>query len=456
MPTPSVPSAVVVVRSLPGNSAPKYASAQASASPPSATSVALPPNRPWTNDASSRATAPACRRSPECSSTWRFQKSSDAEASERARASHSSLPGGAAVHASRRSRITDAMSPTTMTSAARLPPMRSGAISTCKIVCSVPKSGAPPYMTLALNAEPSTSTQSAVGMARPPWTSEPRLQACESGTTPRAALAVITGIRARSANPPISAPAFDQNEPLPAMMIGRSAAASAATAAPTSAGAPDWSARSLGKAGRSDLEGSRLSVQGMRIHLEIHAAGAATSRSMQRLGDVSGYPSGVGAARRPLCDRCSDGALVHVGDRTAALPVAAGATAEHHQRNAPDRRINKPDQAVREPWSGGNRGDPGVPGRQRPPLGGEDRGALMAGIDNPDVRVDAGVEKGQDVSAGKGENGGHAPFTEGSRHQRAAVVTLFGVGARSLGRDVRHGFAVYRPGLAAGTARRRG
>src|SRR6202043_4182051 len=99
------------------------------------------------------------------------------------------------------------------------------------------KSGAPPYITLALNADPSTSTQSALGGARPPWTSDPRLQRWESATTPRAALAVITGIPARSAKRAISAPASDQKAPLPARITGRAAEARAAISAPISAGA---------------------------------------------------------------------------------------------------------------------------------------------------------------------------------------------------------------------------
>src|SRR5450755_1398102 len=94
-------------------------------------------------------------------------------------------------------------------------------------------------MTLALNAEPRTSTQSALGIARPPWTSEPRLQGCESATTPRAALAVITGIPARVAKAPISSPARDQYAPLPATINGRSAAVMAAMAAPISALDPE-------------------------------------------------------------------------------------------------------------------------------------------------------------------------------------------------------------------------
>ena len=55
-------------------------------------------------------------------------------ASERARVSHSSRPGGVAAHASRRSRATEPMSPITVTSGARLPPTRSGAMSTCTMV----------------------------------------------------------------------------------------------------------------------------------------------------------------------------------------------------------------------------------------------------------------------------------------------------------------------------------
>lgn len=191
-----------------------------------------------------------------CSSIWRSQNASDAAASIRARASHSSRPGGVVPHASQRSRITVAISPTTPTSAARLPPMRSGAMSTWSTVWSTPKSGAPPYMTLALKADPSTSTQSALGRARPPWTSDPRLQGSESATTPRAALAVITGIPAISAKRAISAPASDQNAPLPATITGRSAEARAATSAPISAGAAHGRGNDAGDPGATTSNGA--------------------------------------------------------------------------------------------------------------------------------------------------------------------------------------------------------
>ena len=187
MPTPSVPSAVVVVSRRPGSSAPKYASAQASASPPSATRVALPPNR------SLHERGDLARRGAgvdECARCARRPAGSRSRATpRRARA-----PGEPLVASRRRRapRLAAGPAPPTRyrrspsTSAARLPPTRSGAMSTCTIVCSAPKRGAPPYITLALNAEPSTMTQSALGIARPPCTSDPRLHGCESATTPRA------------------------------------------------------------------------------------------------------------------------------------------------------------------------------------------------------------------------------------------------------------------------------
>ena len=71
----------------------------------------------------------------------------------------------------------------------------------------------------------------------------------------------------------------------------------------------------------------------------------------------------------------------------------------------------------------------------------------MPGVDDPDVLVDRGVEKRQDVTAGKCENRGHATFSERARYQGAAVGALLGVGARSLGRDVRHGFRSVSTGI---------
>ena len=61
-----------------------------------------------------------------------------------------------------------------------------------------------------------------------------------------------------------------------------------------------------------------------------------------------------------------------------------------------------------------------------------------------------GVEKREDVAAGKGENRGHATFPESARYQRTAVGALLGVGARSLGRDVRHGFRSVSTGIGGG------
>ncbi len=192
------------------------------------------------------------------------------------------------------------------------------------------------------------------------------------------------------------------------------------------------------KPGRRDIERGGLAVQRVRIHLEVHAAGAAAPSPMERLGDVSRNPARLRTARRPLGDRLRDGELIHISDRTPALADAASTTREHDHGHAPGGGIQQADQAVGEPGARGDRRDTGVPGRQGPALRGEHRRSLMPGVDDPDVLVDAGVEKGQDMATGKGENGGHTALSEGSRHQRAAVGTLLGVGARSLGRDVRH------------------
>ncbi len=177
---------------------------------------------------------------------------------------------------------------------------------------------------------------------------------------------------------------------------------------------------------------------------------------MQRLGDVAGHKSGVGARRRPFRDRRCDGPLVDVAHRAAALALATCPTGEHEQRNTPHACVEEADEAVCESWTGGDRRDPGLTCRQRPALCPEHRGTLVAGIDHPDIRVKARVEKGKDVPAGKSEYRADATLPEGLRQQSTAVGALLGVGARSLGRDVRHGFAVYRPRLSAGTALTRG
>ena len=201
---------------------------------------------------------------------------------------------------------------------------------------------------------------------------------------------------------------------------------------------------------RNDVQRSGVPVHGMSIQLEVHGAGAPGSGAMQRLGNVPRNSTSIRAGRRPLRDRCRDRALVDVTDGASSLPVAACPAREHHERDTPGSRVEQADEAVRKSRAGRHRSDTRLPGCQRPPLSGEHGRPLVPGVDDPDVLVARRIEKWQDMAAGKGENRGHAAFPESARYQRTAVGALLGVGARSLGRDVSHGFRSVSTGIGGG------
>ena len=265
---------------------------------------------------------------------------------------------------------------------------------------------------------------------------------------------MITGIWARSAKRAISAPAPDQNAPLPATMTGRSAAASAATSRADVGGRSRAGAGSRpGSRAGPTSSGCALPYIACGVDLEVDRSGAAAAGSVQRLRNVAGYPPGLRAARRPLRDRRRDGSLVDV-HRPPRGPAGCGsvrpASITIGTLQAP--ASTQADQAVGESRARGHGRDAGVAGGQRPSLGGEHRSAFVTRVDDPDVLVDARVEKWEDVPAGEREDGGDATLAERSRDQRAAVRARGGARAvESLGRDVRHGFAVYRPVSSAGT-----
>ena len=139
-------------------------------------------------------------------------------------ASHASfvLASHASVICSRTTRT----SPSRPTSGVRFRPTEAGSMSTWMSFSLPVNSGGPPKVTLASSFVPRSITTSDCMSAIPACDIGPRQPSCVSGSSPRAALTDVTGIRVRSANARSASPAPDQNAPLPATTSGCSASPS--------------------------------------------------------------------------------------------------------------------------------------------------------------------------------------------------------------------------------------
>ena len=77
---------------------------------------------------------------------------------------------------------------------------------------------------------------------------------------------------------------------------------------------------------------------------------------------------------------------------------------------------------------------PGAPGHLRPALGGESRGLLMPGVDQPDALLAAAVVDREQVAAGKGE---HRVDSAGPQSPRDQLAGMHGLGGGSVETHIR-------------------
>ena len=429
MPTPRAPSAVVVDRKRPGRSAGKYASAQASASPPSATSVQPPPATSRANRATSRAAAPAWTIVPSYSSICWSQPISDVATSCFASASHASRPAAASAgQPSARSFATVAASPTSARSGRRLPPSPSAQF----VVILGPDDH------LLLGVEQRRPAVAEVGVERAAQHQDDVGQDERDAAVDQRAQAPGMAV---GDEPARGAGRGDRDARGPAEAGDRVAGARPERAAAGQdegpLGAPEQVARAvqvgggrggprhLGREALQRLARRRhLRDQGVLGHLQVHRAGAASPRAVHGLRHVARDPGGLVAGGRPLDPGRRDRPLVEVGDGALAGDAQAAAAAEQHHRHVPEARVEQAAERVGEAGAGGGDGEPGAAGGERPALGREGRRPLVAGVDDADAGRHARVEhlhhvaasqREHRVDAGAGQRAGEEPA---ARHRR--------------------------------------
>ena len=125
--------------------------------------------------------------------------------------------------------------------------------------------------------------------------------------------------------------------------------------------------------------------------------------------------------------------------------------AEHHQRRLVLLRGGHRAHPVGDARARGQRGHPGHPGHLRPALGGEGRGLLVAGVDQPEALVAAAVIDGKQVAAGQRENRVDAAGLQSPGDEPAGVDGLGGgsVGGHNRSLSTRFGYVRRRISVAS-------
>ena len=146
-----------------------------------------------------------------------------------------------------------------------------------------------------------------------------------------------------------------------------------------------------------------LCLQQVDRKAEVDRTGAAAGRDPQGPGDDLPKRLGAGRGVRPLGHRGRHRGLVellegpHAGLRNRAV------AAYQHQGGLGRPGDEQARDAVAMPGPGGEQGDPRFAAEPAPSVGHVYRGCLVAGVDEPDVAADAGVEERQVLVAGERE-----------------------------------------------------
>ena len=151
-----------------------------------------------------------------------------------------------------------------------------------------------------------------------------------------------------------------------------------------------------------------------------------TDRRPQRLVD---QPAGVPGRLRGGRESGQWGHERHVVDllqRAHAPAQRGGAAAQHHQGRLVLLGRRHRAHPVGHARPGGERGHARQPGHFRPALGGEGRGLLVPGVDQPDTLVTASVVDGKQVAARQREDGVDTAGFEPACDEPAGVYGLAG------------------------------
>ena len=152
----------------------------------------------------------------------------------------------------------------------------------------------------------------------------------------------------------------------------------------------------------------------------------AFARDGERFGDRRREVAHPPHALRPFDERRDDRPLVDVLQRAASLQRGRRGAADQQQRRLRQLGVLERGQRVGDAGTGGDRRDARLAGQPRHGVGGEDRGRLVARVDDADAARLGGDEDRRDVAAAEGEEKAHAV----RRQRRGDAVAAVGVRGR--------------------------
>ena len=140
----------------------------------------------------------------------------------------------------------------------------------------------------------------------------------------------------------------------------------------------------------------------------MHRAGAPRRRDAHGLGHVGPQVPGPPGTKGKLGQRRRDADLVKLLEGARAILGAGRIAAQKDDRAFRLARHVERAQAAGEPGSGGDHGDPDAARQLGVGVGHVDGSTFVAGVDQADTDVDAGIEDRHDLVSGKREDHLHA------------------------------------------------
>ena len=139
---------------------------------------------------------------------------------------------------------------------------------------------------------------------------------------------------------------------------------------------------------------------------------------------------------RPFDEGRDHRPLVDVLQRAAPLERGRRGAADQQERRLREPRVFERGQRIGDAGAGGDRRHARPAGQSRDGVGGEDRGRLVAHIDDANAAGLGGDENGRDVAAAQREEKAHALRLQG---RGDTVAAMGGAASRGAGRGRFHG-----------------